>query len=380
MAKGYAMERWQGKKGSNVFYKISNSSNAQKQGVRERVYEVSNPKTRSQAMQRMKVRAAQNFYNTLAPILNRAMQGVKYGGMTRNEFMKYALSMSDSPAVEKGSNVAIPGAYLLSKGSLPAFALNAFSNDIVTFNAPWSGNFDFITGDTLSQEDVNKICANGAIKDGDQITVIAVSGGLQFYYISFIIADGVSIPILNECSMGLQGSNSSFTFTFPDEDQWVAAAVILSRKNGSKYERSTAYLALNEDSDFIKEAYSTQAINAALATYQKSVSVNGETDWPVEPEDEGQGGGSFTISAPYVLSGLTGAKASLNGRKVLVYENVNTGDLTQVGTLSGYLVDFATREVLLYMQDAVFRGLVPADVTALASLPHYEINSANASL
>ena len=377
MAKGYAMERWQGKKGSNVFYKISNSSNAQKQGVRERVYEVSNPKTRSQALQRMKVRAAQNFYNTLAPILNRAMQGVKYGGMTRNEFMKYALSMSSSPAVEKGSSVAIPGNYLLSKGSLPAFALKAFGNDNVTFNAPWSGNFDIINGDTLSQENVNEICANGAIKDGDQITVIAVSGGFQFYNVSFIIADGVAIPTLRDCNVRLQGSNSSFTLVFPDNDEWVAAAIILSRKNGNKYERSTAYLALNENSDFIKEAYSTQAINAALATYQKSVSVNGETDWPVEPEDEGQGGGSFTISAPYVLSGLTGAKASLNGRKVLVYENVNTGDLTAVGTLSGYLVDFATRETLLYMQDAVFRGLVPADVTALASLPHHEIESAN---
>ena len=379
MAKGYAMERWQGKKGSNVFYKISNSSNAQKQGVRERVYEVSNPKTRSQALQRMKVRAAQNFYNTLAPILNRAMQGVKYGGMTRNEFMKYALSMSDSPAVEKGSSVAIPGAYLLSKGSLPAFAYGGITGNGIEFSAPWEGTFEIISNLPITQNDLNAICANGAVHEGDQITFILVDTIGNYQYLSFTLSVGVTIPNLKdstEHTIVLNGFGKIFLTGYSDSD-WQAAAVILSRKNGNKYERSTAYLALNENSDFIKEAYSTQAINAALATYQKSVSVNGETDWPVEPEDEGQGGGSFTISAPYVLSGLTGAKASLNGRKVLVYENVNTGDLTAVGTLSGYLVDFATRETLLYMQDAVFRGLVPADVTALASLPHHEIESAN---
>ena len=378
MAKGYAMERWQGKKGSNVFYKITNSSNAQKQGVRERVYEVSNPKTRSQAMQRMKVRAAQNFYNTLAPILNRAMQGVKYGGMTRNEFMKYALSMSSSPAVEKGSNVAIPGAYLLSKGSLPAFSVSSFTSTQVTIACPWAMNTSITSGMTLNASSLAALTSNGAIHVGDQITIIYVIES-SFYYKSFVVEVGTEIPYIGDI-MYLNG-NGTLVIQTEESSSFDSIAVILSRKNGNKFERSTAYLALNEDSGFIKEAYSTSAINAALATYQKSVSVNGESsDWPVEPEDEGQGGGSFTISAPYVLSGLTGAKASLNGRKVLVYENVNTGDLTAVGTLSGYLVDFATRETLLYLQDAVFRALVPADVTALASLPTYEINSANASI
>ena len=373
MAKGYAMERWQGKKGSNVFYKISNSSNAQKQGVRERVYEVSNPKTRSQAMQRMKVRAAQNFYNTLAPILNRAMQGVKYGGMTRNEFMKYALSMSSSPAVEKGSSVAIPGAYLLSKGSLPAFAPSAFSSSEVDFKAPFyvDATIEALPNYQLTKGDVSKITANGAIKEGDQITII-VFNTTKVFYESFLVAVGSTIK-------GINGGYYVFNedlFMLVGQDNVSAAAVILSRKNGNKYERSTAYLALYEGSTFIEEAYSTQAINAALATYQKSVSVNGEsTDWPVEPEDDGQGSGVAFISAPYVLSGLTGAKASLNGRKVLVFENVNTGDLTEVGTLSGYLVDFETHQTLIYLQNATYNALVPADVTALASLPKHEINA-----
>lgn len=371
MAKGYAMERWQGKKGSNVFYKISNSSNAQKQGVRERVYEVSNPKTRSQAMQRMKVRAAQNFYSTLAPILNRAMQGVKYGGMTRNEFMRFALSMKSSPAVAKGSNIAIPGNYLLSKGSLPAFSV---VGDTKVYKAPWSGDFQ-IQG-SLTSSDVEQITANGAIKVGDQITIICFGESFNFQYVSFIIEANYSLPQIMNGEIMLIGSQQENVIVLSNSDPVAASAIILSRKNGNKYERSTAYLNLNEDSPAIQQAYSTQAINAALATYQKSVSVNGEsTDWPVETENDGQGSGVASISAPYTLSGLTGAKDGLNGRKVLVFENANTGDLTSVGVTNGYLVDFATYQTLIYQESGVHQGLKPSDVTALASLPTREINS-----
>lgn len=375
MAKGYAMERWQGKKGSNVFYKISNSSNAQKQGVRERVYEVSNPKTRSQALQRMKVRAAQNFYNTLAPILNRAMQGVKYGGMTRNEFMRYALSMNSSPAVEKGSSVAIPGNYLLSKGSLPGFAAHQLSVTEVQFTAPFSfsGVIEAASNYQLTADNVAKITNLGAIKEGDQITIILFSNNNAIFD-SFIISEGSTISNPNGQAFIFDGANGKFIIA--STNRLDAAAVILSRKNGTKYERSTAYLAIVEDSTFIQQAYSTQAINAALATYQKSVSVNGEsTDWPVEPEEGGQGSFVVSISAPYVLSGLTGGKAALNGRKVLVFQNVNTGDLTAVGTLSGYLVDFATNQTLSYIENNQYGALVPADIPALASLPHREINA-----
>ena len=374
MAKGYAMERWQGKKGSNVFYKISNSSNAQKQGVRERVYEVSNPKTRSQALQRMKVRAAQNFYNTLAPILNRAMQGVKYGGMTRNEFMRYALSMNSSPAVEKGSNVAIPGNYLLSKGSLPAFAFKEVTNgSSFIFSAPWSAVSDITSNVAFTQQNVNEICANSAIHEGDQISVVACTNNFDFYVTSFIVSVGSTLPLIGSSQLII---TNDILVLDNNANQWAAAAVILSRKNGTKYERSTAYFTLNEKSAAIQEAYSTQAFNAALATYQKSVSVNGEsTDWPVEPEDGGQGSFVASISAPYVLSGLTGAKAVFNGRKALVFENVNTGELTEVGTLGGYLVDFETYQTFGYVQNAAVTALVPADVPALASLPTREINA-----
>lgn len=378
MAKGYAMERWQGKKGSNVFYKISNSSNAQKQGVRERVYEVSNPKTRSQAMQRMKVRAAQNFYNTLAPILNRAMQGVKYGGMTRNEFMKYALSMSSSPAVAKGSSVVIPGNYLLSKGSLPDFAFVKFNaTGSVNFLAPWvtSEPVEVMSNSPLTSEIVELITSNGAIKVGDQLTFIVFDQFFTPYYTSILIEEGQVVPAINEFNIIILGGMENFVY-IEGSNPITAIAVILSRKNGTKYERSTAYLHINTLTTEVQNAYSTQAINAALATYQKSVSVNGEsTDWPVEPEEGGQGGFVASISAPYVLSGLTGGKAALNGRKVLVFENAKTGDLTSVGTLSGYLVDFETYQTLAYMQDAVYMALVPADVPALAALPHHEINA-----
>ena len=258
--------------------------------------------------------------------------------------------------------------------ALPAFSLNHFDPSNFVFNAPFSVSNQYASNQVLNSDAIADITSNGAIHEGDQLTIVYCQNVI-FYYVAFVIAVGGTIPVIgSKGEGGLVLESNSLTFDIVENIN--AAAVILSRKNGTKYERSTAYLALNEESDFIKEAYSTQAINAALATYQSSVSVNNEsTDWPVEPEDDGTGSGTASISAPYVLSGLAGAKAALNGRKVLVFENANTGDLTSVGTLSGYLVDFETYQTLVYMQDAVYMALVPTDVTALASLPHHEINA-----
>lgn len=376
MAKGYAMERWNGKKGSNVFYKISNSNNAQKQGVRERTYEVSNPKTRSQALQRMKVRAAQNFYNTLAPILNRAQQGVKYGGMTRQQFMKYALSMTGSPAVEKGSNVAIPGNYLLSKGSLPAFTLDSFSGEVTaSFSVPFSSSnpLELRSGDQITSEVLGNLTSNGALKENDQLTFILFDEKFNAFVSSFLIKVGVQLPTLGNATITFISGDDSL-IAIEGEGKKAAVAIILSRKNGNKYERSTAYLALNDNVSEIQQAYSTEAINAALATYIKTVSASvGSIDWPVDPSTDTD---EQLINAYFTLENLTGDKSQLNGRDVLVYEGVQSGDMKAVGVKEGVLVDFNSLEPLSYSSGSVgsiISPLLPTDVPSLATLPQHEI-------
>ena len=62
MAKGSLNAVMRGKKGNTVFYKVTGSSNKEKQGSREYVSTVANPKTGTQALQRMKLAPASAFY------------------------------------------------------------------------------------------------------------------------------------------------------------------------------------------------------------------------------------------------------------------------------------------------------------------------------
>ena len=119
MAKGSAMGIWRGRKGSSVFYYIKNSSNAQKQGIRERNYEVSNPKSYAQAGQRMKLLAVQRFYNQQKEVLQRGWEGVAYGTPTRRKFLKYALKtdLAKIASITKDATVVPPSELLVSRGS-----------------------------------------------------------------------------------------------------------------------------------------------------------------------------------------------------------------------------------------------------------------------
>ena len=101
MAKGSAMGLWKGKKGSSVFYQIKNTNSAQKQGIRERNYEPANPKSARQASQRMRMYPAQAVYGVLKDTIERSWQGVKYGQMTRQAYLKSALRSEFYPFVSK---------------------------------------------------------------------------------------------------------------------------------------------------------------------------------------------------------------------------------------------------------------------------------------
>ena len=51
-----------GKRGNSVYYKLTNSNNKETQGERAYVGKVANPKTLQQAIQRVKLAPAVNFY------------------------------------------------------------------------------------------------------------------------------------------------------------------------------------------------------------------------------------------------------------------------------------------------------------------------------
>ena len=331
MAKGSAMGLWRGKKGSSVFYKIKNSNSAQKQGIRERVYEVSNPKSSAQASQRMKMAPAQAFFGALSNILNRGAQGTKYGGLTRQEFMSYALKMTDGfPYVQKGENLVVPGAYRIAKGSLGDIKLDHWDNRegqgtscVLSFGV---GDFSEInSGNPFDNETLTQYI-NGGGQEGDQITIVAcVYNGSSFVYgyNSCYARVGVTVPSVYVAGMVITIDDGILNMTATNGFEFVGAGVIVSRLgSNNEYMRSNSIFAVNVPK--LQNWFAPSAQGRARASYMNT-SKTRSTNWPVEPEiPENQ------YDSTYQLSGLTGNQASLNGQFAKVRRYIDSDDLAAV--------------------------------------------------
>lgn len=367
------MGLWRGRKGSNVFYKIANSSNGQQQGIRQRVFDVANPKTAAQAQQRIKMRAAQNFYNALAPILDRARQGVKYGGLTRQDFMSAALKMKGGyPSIEKGDPAAVPGEYLVAKGSLNGFTFDRINGNQISFNSPVTVNFDLDGGYVLDAEAVAQLTANGSIHEGDQLTVIIcklINGSFIYVTESCLVKVGETL-----CEDLYFTINEPIAVVGTGDNTLVAAAIIISRLSGDKYLRSNATMAIKLTA--LTEYYGDAARRAGIRSYMAADSRNANVDWPVEPIPElGE-----VIYQPYTLSGLTDTAANFNGMVIRVAQSVETGvtvakygtaksELIVVGGDEPVCVDYETGDALVAQIGDDSCNLSLSAVTALSSLP-----------
>lgn len=172
------------------------------QGTRVYVKEVSNPKSQSQSAQRLKLNPAQKFYQGFQEILNHSWQSVPYGMRSYAYFLKQAMKSTTGPYVTKGNTEIIPWSYPVSHGSLQSFGVVRASFERVfgdvsaitasgqlhlnmvdtTFSLPadWVSNVptqmsDFSFGDFCKL----LLSANSDLKNGDQITILAMSVDCQ---------------------------------------------------------------------------------------------------------------------------------------------------------------------------------------------------------
>lgn len=336
MAKGTAMGLWRGKKGSTVFYKLTNSNNAQKQGIRERVYEVANPQSNGQATQRAKLLPAQRVAGAIREIVERGWQGVDYGSKSRSEFLKRALSMkSDYPFIEKDDDRIVPGAYQITKGTLSAVQCEYDDSFTVNTNL-LVGDGSFSTWGEVFQALIDN---NANIQEGDQITCVVCASSsdktpdqLEASYIwSYAsmyvdpnntevagdgLGNGVSWFVVNEGGSGESGYITvSGAAPAPGAvDPAIAAvAVIVSRLgDNGQHLRSTAKLLLNKD--LLADWFSSSQQRRARESYQTANASVANTNWPVDGDAEFEG----TYVTQVILAGLTGNIAQFNGRPVAV--------------------------------------------------------------
>ena len=383
MAKGSAMGLWRGKKGSTVFYTLKNSNNGQRQAMRERVYEISNPKTSQQASQRLKMSNAVKVYNRLKSIIRRSWEGLPYGGDGHREFMKYALKMTSGyPYVPKDFPVAVPGEYKISKGSLREITISDQSGVatlVINLSVANETGVDFTTVGDLSTGILNNSSAAN-FKEGDQLTFIVVGADstlipdsrYSWFYGSIILDKNDTTP-LSDALPFLAYFTSEGTdavevgINDPVFTNVVAGAVIQSRLEDGDYLRSDTTLWV--PSQFLTGWTSAAQLQVSRASYMNAATYQ-STDWPVQPEEEGE----VTTPALYTLSGLTGDKASCNGQKVWVRKNANDEIVAVYAYPAGEEIesDALVKEngqALTYEVSMNEVALKPSDVTALASLP-----------
>lgn len=315
------MGLWKGKKGSSVFYQIKNSNSLQKQGVRERNYEPANPKSARQAGQRMRMYPAQAVYGVLKDTIERSWQGVKYGQMTRQAYLKSALRSEFYPAISKGDGVIVPGPYQIAKGSLPevpAFLTEAGAAQI-KFNFASSGSA------TIGELSTDLLEANPWLEEGDQITIVLCYAGdanaIRFiWWVRSVIVDTTSTDPLNGEGAPLQPlgfelseDGNGLVFSPVDEQFIYAAACVISRE-GTTPMRSNATLAVNAAA--LPDYYGAAARAKAQRSYMKPLTVQ-STDWPVDPGTEGGGGDdTITYNVSQISFGSDGEETSVPGGTV----------------------------------------------------------------
>lgn len=299
MAKGpLFIGTFTGKIGNVVGYNLKLSNDKVVQATRVYQPNVANPKTELQAIQRMKVAPAVNFYRQLSRILDNAWQGQRYGNRSRQFFMSLAMKqVTGIPFIPKGDKGFYPGEYPVSQGSLISLAVTAISSNLLTTSLISGG----VTGTwgEVSQGLVNK---NFGVKNGDKLTFIFVGvNGLGDYVpaFSYVILDTSSTDAASDV---IAASNLSFTGAVDANlqvgvlnavDGIVAGAVILSRmdeNSGTTWQRSTSYM-------FCTEAY--KELLMGIVAYQSAVmsymdSENISSDW-------------------YLNEGITGAPITVGG-------------------------------------------------------------------
>ena len=387
MAKGSAMGLWRGKKGSSVFFKIKNSNSAQKQGIRERVYEVSNPQSIAQASQRMKLLPAQRIATLLKSVIERGFEGVEYGVKSRNKFLQYALKMTEGfPATDKDSSVVYPGRYLIAKGSLPEVECTMNDGSVGSYpNGSFLVNL-YATRGASTLATVGSLAAsllenNPSLQEGDQLTFVMCEGlsddiiedSRPVWRVVSIFLYTDDARTMAEAGLSMLSIDTSRMLMFtPTEttfrDGYMAAACIVSREpEGLGHLRSDATIAINANLN--EMLFGSSSMARARASYRSTSDVN--NDWPVQ--DEATASGLVgTVDGTYTLSGFTGLKAECNGQECKVLYNAETGALVGVYyrvwdgkkclcTENGYSISYPVSE-----GSSTYTELLVSDVAAFS--------------
>lgn len=267
--------------------------------IREYVGDAKNPQTDYQLSQRAKMLPAVLFRRQLSSVISRAWEGKRYGGVSIREFMKYALKepWTNVPQLPKDSTLAVPGQYLVSRGSLPTIGYSIVGTVANTDISIIPQTIENTT--TIGQLSTAILNNNVKFKQGDLLTFIfattSASGTISYvsYLIESIQIDVSDTRTLSEAapltakaqraSQTLSWSTSAFSAQGTNNALIVGIAAVMSRE-GTTPMRSTQRMTVNKSR--LSDYFGEELFADIADTYRKTANTY-STDWPYE---EGAGG------------------------------------------------------------------------------------------
>lgn len=263
--------RIKGSVGNTTFRRIYGEARAS--AVYDKVLEVSNPRTGSQILQRMRLAPAQKFYETFKQVLDHSRQGIQAGEKTRRAFMSEVMSkgFASMPYVPKGFEGVVGERYPLSKGTLPRI----FAEPSVTME--WCEVALSLTAgqevDTPAALLANLQASNpGRFEDGDELTFVVLAGndvsGNESYALIYSVvlsASDIDTAIDERISISQDNTMNFNPQFFTEDDSVLGCAVIHSRKVGDSWTYSAAEMGF--DVDYYMIWHSGNAYREAMASY-----------------------------------------------------------------------------------------------------------------
>ncbi len=307
-----------GKFGNLVGYRNTNSNNRETQAIRAYVAQVFNPKSSNQALQRVKLTPAQNFYRAFQDPLDHAFQNVKFGQRNRQRFISLAMKMPSFPGVVKGSRVIPAFPYQISEGSLPMeirpTQYSTGGGDMIGFPTV------SVDGMTITSDMTVAAFSTGVLERNPQLT-----NGDEFHFMCLVhyVAENVNVThqftiVLNNedtltkiedlignqpVSIPAMETSLAVTATGTGDDYVLyGAGLIISRRYQSGWQYSSSFFGPTASGD---AAFNTPELRAAAAESYAAGASELTSDRTLQQAD------NDTINQGVVVRSLTTATFAL---------------------------------------------------------------------
>lgn len=369
---GFWLKGSTGKLAGTTLYKGANGETIQRE-----IVSPSNPKTVGQNIQRVVMSTVGAAYSLMKAICDHSFEGTKKGQETMSLFMSENIQKCRAAIEEmQAQGVAFLNMYsFVPVGMKHAFAPNQYlvaMGSLPRVNSTWiadaESNILYPTVAVLANKTTyGDIISTLNLKRGDQLTFCTVKQGAsiqesQFNYARVILDptdpetflplpldtafldanNNVNKPsVRNEGKFKFLLNASGLRFWYEDvyttEEDAIAAFVIVSRKEGETWKRSTTYMSYPGET---ANAYSMQqcldllangAQHNIYASADQYLNNAGEGGGQAASDTGGQGGGTTPSTQNFTISSATVNNNSMtvgSAKQVMCAEGETTEDLS----------------------------------------------------